>query len=109
MRAATHGTDARLGAMHRRNIFMNVRDAFYEILRTHGVTTVFGNPGSNELPMLRDFPDDFRYILAPRLRRREATSGPLAGRRSPPAVTTGSPGISVSKRELFFGSSQLVS
>jgi benzoylformate decarboxylase len=25
---------------------------------------VFGNPGSNELPMLRDFPDDFRYILA---------------------------------------------
>jgi len=25
------------------------------------------------------------------------------------AVTTGSPGISVSKRELFFGSSQLVS
>ena len=43
---------------------MNVRDAFYDILRTHGITTVFGNPGSNELPLLRDFPDDFRYILA---------------------------------------------
>ena len=43
---------------------MNVRDAFYEILRTHGITTIFGNPGSNELPLLRDFPDDFRYILA---------------------------------------------
>ena len=43
---------------------MNIRDAFYEILRTHGITTVFGNPGSNELPLLRDFPDDFRYILA---------------------------------------------
>src|ERR1700757_4386076 len=43
---------------------MNVRDAFYEILRAHGITTVFGNPGSNELPLLRDFPDDFRYILA---------------------------------------------
>ena len=26
---------------------MNVRDAFYEILRTHGITTIFGNPGSN--------------------------------------------------------------
>lgn len=43
---------------------MNVRDAFYEILRRHGITTIFGNPGSNELPLLRDFPDDFRYILA---------------------------------------------
>jgi benzoylformate decarboxylase len=43
---------------------MNVRDAFYEVLRTHGITTIFGNPGSNELPLLSDFPDDFRYILA---------------------------------------------
>jgi benzoylformate decarboxylase len=43
---------------------MNVRDAFYEILPTHGITTVFGNPGSNELPLLQDFPDDLRYILA---------------------------------------------
>ena len=24
---------------------------------------MFGNPGSTELPMLRDFPDDFRYVL----------------------------------------------
>ena len=27
------------------------------------MTTVFGNPGSTELPMFRDFPDDFRYVL----------------------------------------------
>src|SRR5258708_23762220 len=50
--------------MHRENMLMKVRDAFYEILRTHGITTVFGNPGSNELPLLREFPDDFRYVLA---------------------------------------------
>jgi benzoylformate decarboxylase len=43
---------------------MNVRDAFYEVLRTHGITTIFGNPGSNELPLLRDFPSDFSYVLA---------------------------------------------
>ena len=43
---------------------MNVRDAFYEVLRSHGITTIFGNPGSNELPMLSGMPDDFRYILA---------------------------------------------
>jgi benzoylformate decarboxylase len=58
------GTDARLGAMHGGNIFMNVRDAFYEILRSHGITTIFGNPGSNELPLLSDLPDDFQCILA---------------------------------------------
>ena len=43
---------------------MNVRDAFYEILRAHGITTIFGNPGSNELPLLSGLPDDFRYVLA---------------------------------------------
>jgi hypothetical protein len=38
------------------NMLMNVRDAFYDILRTHGITTIFGNPGSNELPLLSDPP-----------------------------------------------------
>jgi benzoylformate decarboxylase len=28
------------------------------------MTTIFGNPGSTELPMYRDFPADFRYVLA---------------------------------------------
>src|SRR4051794_25819918 len=27
------------------------------------MTTIFGNPGSTELPMLADFPDDFSYVL----------------------------------------------
>src|SRR5213595_2990601 len=40
-----------------------VRDATYELFRKHGMTTIFGNPGSTELPMLADFPDDFRYVL----------------------------------------------
>jgi len=40
-----------------------VRDATLEFLRRVGMTTVFGNPGSTELPMFRDFPDDFRYVL----------------------------------------------
>lgn len=41
-----------------------VRDAVFELFRAFGMTTVFGNPGSTELPMFRDFPDDFRYALA---------------------------------------------
>ncbi len=40
-----------------------VREATFELFRRHGATTIFGNPGSTELPMLADFPDDFRYIL----------------------------------------------
>ncbi|QBR03688.1 benzoylformate decarboxylase [Paraburkholderia pallida] len=40
-----------------------VHQACYEILREQGLTTFFGNPGSNELPFLKDFPKDFRYIL----------------------------------------------
>ena len=41
----------------------SVHDMTYDLLRKHGVTTVFGNPGSNELPFLNDFPADFRYFL----------------------------------------------
>ena len=40
-----------------------VREAVFDMLRARGMTTIFGNPGSTELPMLRDFPDDFRYVL----------------------------------------------
>src|SRR5918992_1849320 len=41
-----------------------VREATYDLFREHGMTTIFGNPGSTELPMLAGFPDDFRYVLA---------------------------------------------
>ena len=41
-----------------------VHDATYEVLRSLGMTTIFGNPGSNELPFLDRMPSEFRYILA---------------------------------------------
>jgi benzoylformate decarboxylase len=40
-----------------------VRDASFDLFRTQGMTTIFGNPGSTELPMLGDFPGDFRFVL----------------------------------------------
>jgi len=40
-----------------------VKDAAFDLFRAHGMTTMFGNPGSTELPMLADFPADFRYVL----------------------------------------------
>ena len=42
----------------------SVREAAFELFREHGMTTIFGNPGSTELPMLAEFPEDFRYLLA---------------------------------------------
>jgi len=41
-----------------------VREATEALLRTLGMTTVFGNPGSTELRFLREWPDDFRYVTA---------------------------------------------
>ncbi len=41
-----------------------VREASFDLFRERGMTTMFGNPGSTELPMLADFPADFRYVLA---------------------------------------------
>ena len=40
-----------------------VREATFEFLRRRGMTTMFGNPGSTELPMLAEFPADFTYVL----------------------------------------------
>jgi benzoylformate decarboxylase len=40
-----------------------VRDSVIDLMRRLGMTSVFANPGSTELPMFRDFPADFRYVL----------------------------------------------
>jgi benzoylformate decarboxylase len=42
---------------------VTVREAVFALLREYGLTTIFGNPGSTELPMYRAFPADFRYVL----------------------------------------------
>ena len=41
-----------------------VRDATFDVLRERGLTTIFGNPGSTEVPFLSGFPDDLRFVLA---------------------------------------------
>lgn len=49
-----------LPAMSRRS----VRDAAFEVLRDHGLTSLFANPGSTELHLLADLPADLRFVLA---------------------------------------------
>src|SRR5215210_6172315 len=52
-----------LGAPIGSSRMTTVREAAYELFRARGMTTMFGNPGSTELPMLHDFPEDFTYVL----------------------------------------------
>jgi benzoylformate decarboxylase len=40
-----------------------VREVTYQLLRDLGMNLIFGNPGSTELPFLRDMPSDFKYVL----------------------------------------------
>ncbi len=41
----------------------SVRKVTYQVLRDLGMKVIFGNPGSTELPFLRDMPSDFKYVL----------------------------------------------
>ena len=40
-----------------------VRDAAFDVMRRHGLTTIFGNPGSTEIAFLTDLPSDIRFVL----------------------------------------------
>ena len=49
-----------------------VREVVFDLFRSFGMTTIFGNPGSTELPMFRDFPAISAMCWACRLRGRGA-------------------------------------
>jgi benzoylformate decarboxylase len=55
------GASTSAGAVERAAV--TVRSAVIELLDAFGMQTIFGNPGSTELPMFRDFPAKFRYVL----------------------------------------------
>jgi benzoylformate decarboxylase len=40
-----------------------VRDAAFDVLREYELTTLFANPGSTEITLLADLPDDLRFVL----------------------------------------------
>jgi benzoylformate decarboxylase len=42
---------------------VTVRDAVVDLLRRFDMTSIFGNPGSTELGLFLNFPEDFRYVL----------------------------------------------
>jgi benzoylformate decarboxylase len=52
-----------MDALEHKTAPRTVRDATLVLLRSLGMTTIFGNPGSTELPLFKQWSADFRYIL----------------------------------------------
>ncbi len=52
------------GASARTSTPVTVRDATFEVLRRRGMTKIFSNPGSTEVPFLVDLPSDLEFVLA---------------------------------------------
>jgi benzoylformate decarboxylase len=40
-----------------------VREAVFDVMRRFGLTTIFGNPGSTEIPFLTGLPPDIHFVL----------------------------------------------
>jgi thiamine pyrophosphate-dependent acetolactate synthase large subunit-like protein len=41
-----------------------VRDAMFDVLRRYDLTKIFANPGSTEIALFTDLPDDLEFVLA---------------------------------------------
>ncbi len=61
-----------------------VRDETFAVMRRLGMTRVFGNPGSTEIPFLTDFPADLDFVLG-------LHEGAVVGMASGYALGTGKP------------------
>src|SRR5690606_12719233 len=65
-----------------------VRDAVFDVLRARGVDRIFGNPGSTEVGLLADLPDDLRFVLA-------LHEGSVVGLAGGYAVASGRPALAL--------------
>jgi len=61
-----------------------VRDSAFEVMRSLGMTRIFGNPGSTEIAFVTDLPDGFEFVLA-------LHEGSVVGIASGHALATGEP------------------
>jgi benzoylformate decarboxylase len=63
-----------------------VRDETFALLRRLGVTRVFGNPGSTEIPLLTELPGEFEFVLG-------LHEGAVVGMASGHALGSGLPSL----------------
>jgi benzoylformate decarboxylase len=65
-----------------------VRDAAFDVFRRRGLTTLFSNPGSTEVPFLAGLPEDIRFVLA-------LHEGPVVALATGYAIGRGEPALAV--------------
>ncbi|HSS74420.1 MAG TPA: thiamine pyrophosphate-binding protein, partial [Gaiellaceae bacterium] len=65
-----------------------VRDATFDLFRRRGLTTMFANPGSTEVPFLAGMPDDIRFVLG-------LHEGPVVGLATGYAIGRGEPALAL--------------
>ena len=63
-----------------------VRDDVIEVLRARGLTRMFANPGSTEVPFLIDLPSDFEFVLG-------LHEGTVVGMATGFAIARGAPAL----------------
>jgi benzoylformate decarboxylase len=65
-----------------------VRDATFDVFRRRGLTTLFCNPGSTEVPFLAGLPNDLRFVLG-------LHEGPVVAMATGFAIGRGEPALAV--------------
>jgi benzoylformate decarboxylase len=63
-----------------------VRDAVFDVMRRFALTTIFGNPGSTEIPFLTGLPPDIHFVLG-------LHEGSVVGMATGYAIATGEPAL----------------
>ncbi|MFI6498228.1 thiamine pyrophosphate-dependent enzyme [Nonomuraea typhae] len=69
-------------------MMQTVRDATLDVLRRYALTTLYANPGSTEVALLADLPDDLTFVLA-------LHEGSVVGMATGQAIATGRPALAI--------------
>jgi thiamine pyrophosphate-dependent acetolactate synthase large subunit-like protein len=75
-----------VGAVESSVTVRTVRESVFELFRRRGLTTLFANPGSTEIPFLVGLPDDLEFVLG-------LHEGSVVGMASGYAIGRGEPAL----------------
>lgn len=67
---------------------LSVRDAAFDAIRRAGIDRIFANPGSTEISLLSNFPEDLKFTLA-------LHEGSVIGMATGLAIATGEPALAI--------------
>lgn len=67
---------------------ISVRDAAFDVIRAAGIERIFANPGSTEISLLSNFPEDLQFTLA-------LHEGSVIGMATGLAIATGEPALAI--------------